>query len=259
MLFRKKSFWLIVPLIAVIIVLFLVQSVFQNRKYNKVKASVGEITEAVYGLAKVKSNQRYEVKVGVISTLRQRFVKEGDFVKAGQKLLELDSSVVFRAPFDGTVTMISLYEGETVLPNVGILRVEDLKDRYLELSLEQESALRVKVGQRAKVSFESIRNETLEGKVSALFPKDDEFIASIKVDKLDPSILPGMTADVSVEIGKIQGKLVPLKAVRNGTLLVYRNNKNVKIAVTLGLVDGLSAELKEGDLREDDEILVPKE
>ncbi|MGE0762961.1 MAG: efflux RND transporter periplasmic adaptor subunit [Bdellovibrionales bacterium] len=231
----------------------------QNRKYNRVKPAEGQITEAVYGLGKVKSNQRFEVKVGVLSTVKERFVREGDQVEKGQRLIQLESSAVFRAPFAGTVSLISLFEGETALPNSTILRLENLKDRYLELSLEQESALRIRPGQVAKVSFESLRNQTLAGQVTAIFPKDDEFIANIKVDNLDASILPGMTADVSVEIGQVKGTLVPYKALRSGTLLVNRKGHSRKIKVEVGLTDGLSAEITGGELLPDDEILVPKE
>lgn len=68
-----------------------------------------------------------------------------------------------------------------------------------------------------------------------------------------------MTADVSIEIGKIQGTLVPLKALRNGTLTVDRDGRIQKVKVEVGLVDGLSAEIKNSDLKPTDEILVPKE
>ncbi|KHD87515.1 MAG: hypothetical protein OM95_14155 [Bdellovibrio sp. ArHS] len=236
-----------------------IQRVLQSKRYTKVRPQTGEVTEAVYGLGKVKSNRRYEVKLGVISTVRELYVNEGDVVKAGQNLVRIDSNVVFKAPFDGTVTMINNFEGETALPQSVILRMEDLKDRFIELSVEQEGALRVQKGQMARVSFESLRGEVLVGKVKAIFPKGDEFIADVEISNLGASILPGMTADVSIEIGKIKGTLVPLKALRNGTLSVERDGHIQKIKVEVGLVDGLSAEIKSGDLMPTDEILVPKE
>ncbi|WP_291516485.1 efflux RND transporter periplasmic adaptor subunit [Bdellovibrio sp. ArHS] len=258
---KRLKVLLVLSLVVVGLVIsgIVIQRVLQSKRYTKVRPQTGEVTEAVYGLGKVKSNRRYEVKLGVISTVRELYVNEGDVVKAGQNLVRIDSNVVFKAPFDGTVTMINNFEGETALPQSVILRMEDLKDRFIELSVEQEGALRVQKGQMARVSFESLRGEVLVGKVKAIFPKGDEFIADVEISNLGASILPGMTADVSIEIGKIKGTLVPLKALRNGTLSVERDGHIQKIKVEVGLVDGLSAEIKSGDLMPTDEILVPKE
>lgn len=232
---------------------------FKYRKYEKVTPQNGEIIEAVYGLGKVKTKNRFEVRLGVISTVRNLYVQEGDQIKKGQKLIDFDTNAVFRSPIDGHVTLVAVYEGETVPAQTVVLRVENLKERFIELSLEQEGALRIRQGQKARVSFESLRGQTLTGTVRSIFPRDDEFLADIEVTKLDESVLPGMTADVSIEIGKISGTLVPLKALRNGILLVERDGKVQKMKVEVGLIDGLSAEIKSKDLKKTDEVLVPKD
>ena len=219
----------------------------------------GNITEAVYGLGKVKARQRFEVKLGVISTVKKVFVREGDFVRQGSKLIEFDSNALFRAPFDGTVTLISSFDGETATPQTTVLRLENLKDRYIEISLEQQGALRIQREMPAKVAFESLRGQVLLGKVVALFPKEDAFLAHVEVKNLDPSVLPGMTADVSIEIGTIQNAmLVPLKAISNGSVLVERQGKREKIKVQVGHVDGMSAEILGDSLKPEDEVLFQK-
>lgn len=231
--------------------LFLVK----KSSYTIVKPERGDITEAVYGLGKVKSEKRYQVIVGVISTVSRRFVNEGEVVKKGQPLIEFDSQALFRAPFNGTVTMAAIDEGETALPHVPQLRVEDLSDLYLELSLEQQAAIRVKKGQAAKLSFESVRGTVFKGSVTSLYSREDEFLARIDVEGLPDGVLPGMTADVTVEIGQIKNALlVPLKAVLNGMVTVRRNGRWEKVKVDIGHIDGLSAEVKGGPLTEADEI-----
>lgn len=232
---------------------------FENKKYNRVNPLVGEITEAVYSLGKVKSNQRYEIKIGITSTIQKLFVHEGDNVLKDQNLLELDSKALFKAPFAGTVTLLSVNEGETVSPQMVLLKLENLKDRYIELTLEQEGALRIKKDQITKISFESLRGKVLSGKITSIFPKEDNFLANVEVSDLNDSVLPGMSADVAIEIGKITGTLVPLKAVRNGTLTIERDGKIQKIKVEVGLSDGISAEIKNSDLKQTDAVLVPKD
>lgn len=256
---KYKWLLLIVGLLVVGLVIVVTRQYLQNRNFIRVHPNYGEITEAIYGLGKVKSDQRFEVKIGILSPIRKVFVHEGDVVKKNQKLIEFDSDVIIFSPIAGTVTLVAAYEGETALPQVPVIRVEDLKDRYIELSLEQDAILRIKKNQTALVSFESLRNKILKGKISTILPKEDEFIAEVTVDNLDENILPGMTADVSVEVGKIEGLLIPAKAVRNGFVSVSRGRRVEKVKVEVGLSDSLSVEIKGNSLKPEDEILVPKE
>lgn len=257
---HKKS----ITIVSLLVIIILISGIFikrylQNKNFSRVHPRHGEITEAIYGLGKVKSNHRFEVKLGVLSTVKRLYVREGDTVKKNQPLIEFDSQVTITSPISGTVTLVSAYEGETALPQIPVVRVEDLHDRYIELSLEQEGLLRIQKGQKALVSFEALRGEVLTGSVIALFPKDDEFIAHVKIKNLKDNILPGMTADVSVEIGKINGLLIPIKAIRNGIVTRIRDNRTEKIKVDIGLSDNLSAEIKGDLIRPEDEILLPKE
>ncbi len=226
--------------------------------YEEVHPKRGEIIEAVYALGKVKSDRRFEVKLGVISTVREVYVREGQHVKTGQPLMRFDFSL-FKAPFDGVVTLVAAYAGETAVPQVAVLRMEDPNKRYIELSLEQQSALRVKVGQTAKASFESLRGAVLTGKISALFSRDDEFLAHVEIDDLEQSILPGMTADVAVEVGKIGDALmIPLRAISSGMVIIKRpGGKREKVKVEVGNINESWAEIKGSTLSIDDVVIVP--
>src|SRR5690606_24527986 len=95
----------------------------------------------------------------------------------GDELIEFEGSGVFRAPFSGTITSLNVQLGEVALPQVSVMRLEDLYDKYLEVSLEQDAALRVKKGQKAQVVFESISGRKFEGAVTSIYPKQGEFVA----------------------------------------------------------------------------------
>lgn len=232
---------------------------WRGRAYEIVQIKTGDLTEAIYGLGKVKSRNRFEVRLGVTSTVEKVFVREGDFVKNGAKLIEFDSRATFRAPFDGVVTLVGVYEGETSPPGVALVRVEDLKTRIIEVSIEQQGAIRIRPGQPAQVSFESVRGKNLPGKVLTIFPREDEFLVHIDVPDLSDTVLPGMTADVSIEVGKISGaRLIPLQAVRDGLVTVDRGGRREKIKIEIGHVDGLWAELKGEALKVGDQIVVMK-
>ncbi len=257
----KKYKILLISALVIIALIFgfkILRSYLENQKYMMSPPTTGEITEAVYGLGKVKSDQRYEVKVGVMSQIKKVYVKEGDRVQKDQSLVTADQAT-FRSPFAGTVTLVSVYEGELASPQAVLVRVENLKDRYIELSLEQDSSMQIKKNQKAKVSFESLRGKNIEATVTAIFPRGSDFVTRLNVENLDEKILPGMSADVSIEIGKIQGTLIPFKALRNGIIKIQRDGKIQNLKVDVGLIDGLSAEIKGDVLKSTDLVLVPKD
>jgi multidrug efflux pump subunit AcrA (membrane-fusion protein) len=192
-----------------------------------------------------------------MTKVKKVFVREGQRVEKGFSLIQFDDTGIFKAPFAGTVTKLPFNAPDTILPHVSALTLQNLKEKYLEVSLEQEGALRVSKGQKAKVLFESVRGEKFDGEVIALFPKDDEFLAHIRVPGLGENVLPGMTADVSIIVGKHRDALlVPIGGLSNGILIVRRDGKKMKVPVKIGGIDGEWAEVLEGDIKMTDEILL---
>lgn len=218
----------------------------------------GAIVESVYGIGTVTATKSFQLKLGVTSTIQRLFIKEGDQVKRGQKLMDLDG-VVFNAPFDGTVTLLPFKVGETVFPQSVILSIVDLQDRYALVTLEQQAALRVRRAQKAKLSFDSLRDESYDGLVEAIYSNDNNFFVRIGIGGLPPQILPGMTADVAIGISERRDALiVPVAAIEAGKVYVRRGLGTTAVAVKTGIVDGAKAEILEGDLREGERVVIRK-
>lgn len=219
----------------------------------------GEIVEAVYGLGTVKTSKQYEVRLAIPSTTAQIFVKEGDEVKVGSPLIRFEQSLLFRTPIVGTVTLVDAHESELVVPQKTVLRVENLENRYIEVAMEQEGALRVQEGLKATVLFESLRSEKFEGKVSAIFSRNQEFLVHIQIDGLRKNILPGMTADVAIEVSRNpDALLVPLSALQAGKVITVSGRQKRKIPVKIGAVDSSWAEVLEGTLKAGDLVIAGK-
>lgn len=256
----KTKFTILISLAILAIAIVSGGIYYQRSQYDVIYPIKGDVVEAIYGLGKVKSDSRFEVKVGIMTTVEKLFVKEGDSVEKGGALIKFKDSAIFKAPFSGRVTRVNHYEKETVLPQAPVVRIEDLKERHIEVSLEQNGALRVKEGQEAKVVFESLRNNQYVGRVESLFPRDDEFIAHIDVKDLPENVLPGMTADVAIVVGsKSQVQLVPLSAIDNGQVTIKKEGKRrTKVQVKIGVVDGQYAEIIDAPLDYSDEILIRK-
>lgn len=166
-----------------------------------------------------------------------------------------------KAPFTGTLTRHYVEQGETVLPGNPILTIMNLNDLEIELSLDQESALKVKPGQKAQLSFESIRGQKISGSVAKRYPGDGQFLVKINAPDLPPEILPEMTADVAIEVDrKEKALLAPLRALRMGQIRRRRDGGiSQRVPVTLGAIDTEWAEVLEGDLKEGDVILLGRD
>lgn len=218
----------------------------------------GPIVESVYGIGTVTATRSFQLKLGVTGTIRRLYVKEGDQVKRNQTLMDLDG-VPFNAPFDGTITLLPFKVGETVFPQSVALSLVDLQDRYALVTLEQQAALRVRRGQKAKLSFDSLREEAYDGLVEAIYSNDNNFFVRIGIAGLPPQILPGMTADVAIGISEHRDALiVPVAAIDAGKVYVRRGLGTTTIAVKTGIVDGARAEIVEGDLREGERVVIRK-
>lgn len=218
----------------------------------------GAIVESVYGIGTVTATRSFQLKLGVTSTIRRLFVKEGDPVKRDQRLADLDG-VLFSAPFDGTITLLPFKVGETVFPQAVVLSIVDLQDRYLLVTLEQQAALRVRRSQKAKLSFDSLRAESHDGLVEAIYSNDNNFFVRIGVAALPPQILPGMTADVAIGISERRDALiVPVAAIDSGKVTVKRGLGTATVAVKTGIVDGAMAEIVSGDLQAGERLLIRK-
>ena len=213
------------------------------------EVSKGRVVEAVYGIGTVKARHTYDLRVGVTSNIRDLYVVEGDRVKRGDRLANLDGNV-FAAPIAGTVIRAPFKVGETVLPQVSILALSDQADRYLEVSLEQQGALRVKIGQLGRISFDSLREKSFDGQVSAVFSNSDQFLVHIQVHDLPPAVLPGMTSDVGIEIASHEDVfLVPAAALSGKNLSVIEGRQIKSLPVDVGFLDGDQAEVKSDQLR----------
>ena len=218
----------------------------------------GDIVEAVYGLGTVESELKFVAKSAITNYVREFFVTEGEDVVKGQKLYTTDQGAIIYSPFDGRVSEILVSTNENLFPQTKILSVFNLKKLYVTVSLEQQAIMRIRPNLIAEVSFEFFRNKKLEGKITSIYPTENQFMAKVELSKWPEGVLPGMTADVAIEIGKKENvTLVPTRAIVNGHIIYKRDGKKHKQAVEVGLVDLENVEIISPELKLSDEIILP--
>lgn len=215
----------------------------------------GRVVESIYGLGTVTADKTFEVRSGMTLAVRKVFVKEGALVKPGDALVQLDENVI-RSKIEGTVTNVNYSEGELVPPQSSTVVVTNLQDLFLEVSLEQQSVLRIKTKQKSVVSFESLRSEKFEGMVTSVYPRDNQFIVRIELEKWPSGVLPGMTADVAILVGeKEDALLIPIRSIVAGQVTRVREGSKETLSVKLGAIDGEWAEVLSDNILESDQLV----
>ncbi|MBI3395010.1 MAG: hypothetical protein HY042_04170 [Spirochaetia bacterium] len=142
--FGKKPI-LILALVPVLAATFTIVYAAKRERGTRVSPKKGPIVEAIYALGTVKADATYTLKVGVAMSVLNVPVMEGDVIGRGAPLLTTDTAT-FTSPIAGTVTRVSVQKGETVMPGGGVITVMDLTRKYVQVSLDQQSALLVRVG-----------------------------------------------------------------------------------------------------------------
>ncbi len=259
---RSKKQKIIVLMMVLLALLLLATLKIRNKpsKWGTLSEPLqkGSIIESVYGIGTVTAEHRYQLKLGAVSTIQRLYVNEGSRVKKGDKLIDLEDMGSFKAPFEGTVTFLPVKEGETVFAQSLILDLVDLQDRYLVVSLEQRGALRVRQGQKARINFDSLRDESYDGRVESVYAHDNNFYVRIGVAGLPSQFLPGMTGDVAIGVAERSGVLLaPVAAIESGKVYLKDTDAKPKmLLVKTGIVDGAMAEIVAGELREGDVLYI---
>ncbi len=251
----KKFFALLLLVVAVLVIVALF--FIRKNSYEEVSLKRSDVVEAVFGMGKVKARDKFDVKIGILTKVTKVFVREGDSVSARDTLISFETGAPYRSPIDGHVTLVNINAGETALPQIPLIKVESLENLYLEVSLEQSSALKVKRDQLAKITFHDSNFGVIEGKVESIYPREEEFLVVIQVTSLPKEVLPGMSADVSIVVGTHKNSLlIPARALENDRVKRVRDGKTSDVKVKVGTSQGVWLQLLEGDIKETDKLKV---
>lgn len=219
----------------------------------------GSLKEAVYGIGTVDSDQKFVWKSPITHTLATIHVAEGDSVKSDQMLFQVIEGPTIRAPFAGVVTRLPYNRGENIFQNTVVIEILNLTKRHIQATLEQQGALRVKKGAVTIVSFENLRAQKFFGSVDTLYPQGAQFVARITVNDLPEAIIPGMTADVAIEVAEKQNVLiVPARSVMNGFVTKREGGRKSRVPVVVGIMDHDTVEVSSDQLAVGDQVMLPR-
>lgn len=136
-----------------------------------------------------------------------------------QAQLALADTVV-RAPFSGTVAALTIQRYETI--NNGATVATMVSDNQnLSISVNEVDAAKLKVGQKATITFDALPNVSVAGTVSSVNTIGSvsqgvvSYDATITFDTPNASVLPGMSATANIVTGVETGLVVPTSAIKS--------------------------------------------
>jgi len=141
-----------------------------------------------------------------------------------------------KAPFSGRLGIRRVNLGEVIMPGQSIVALQSLESIYVTFQLPQQYLDNLKKGLVVRVKSDSLGDQTLEGKISALNADVDSETRNIEVQALlsnrDERLRPGMYASVVVVLPVEKRVLtVPATAINfapygDSVFLVEKSDEN---------------------------------
>jgi RND family efflux transporter MFP subunit len=166
-------------------------------------------------------------------------------------------AATLRAPFDGTVTKVTALPGEYIGKS-SFITLAALDEPLLEFWVEESDMSGVVVGNRVKIIFESLPEETFTGEVMQVDPTlvtvdrtlAVQALASIDTTSYSGDLLGGMNGEIDVISAESRDTLlVPLQALRElgedsySVFVVGSDGELEMRIVEVGLTDLVNAEI----------------
>lgn len=228
---------------------------------------------------------------------------EGSVAQTKGSLLQARTNLrysVIKSPVDGVVISRAVDVGQTVAASFQTPTLftiaRDLTKMQIETSVDEADISRVEAGQKATFTVDAYPELTFGGKVvqvrnaPVVTQNVVTYVVVVNVDNKELKIKPGMTANVSIEVGRKDNVLkLPPAALRfkpkankdepkvkkadtapqQGTkpgrrdkgqqVYILKDNAPVPVSVKTGIGNNSSIELLEASLKEGDEVIIEQQ
>lgn len=154
------------------------------------------------------------------------------------------SNYYIRAPFNGTVATVDVEKGDLASSATAVATIIT-ESKNVEISLSEVDAAKIKIGQKANLTFDAIPDLNITGKVAELDSVGTvsqgvvTYNAKISLDIQDERIKPEMTVSANIITdSKTDVLMIPNSAVKqqNGNYYVLIPNENVGMASSSGAI-----------------------
>lgn len=275
-----KKFWILLTL--VIITLIVIRFVYiRNRKISieePIKTFVEtttvsdtnyDVTIDYYG--NIKGFNQASIFPDVPGKFIKYLVREGNYVKKGQAIAEIDRAIVglefkpatVKSPISGTIGNLSLSRGEVVIPNRPIATVASLSKVKIIISVPDKDLLKIKSGSKAYVKSDVYPDKIFNGYVSKVAsminPVTSTGFVEITVNNINKRLRPGFVANTSIKIGEYNNIFIiesaVVKTTDKGNFAFILNGSTVQMIAIDILYSGKGVAVVKG-FNEGDKLII---
>lgn len=252
----KRITFSIIAILVICIIAFL----FLRPKrvtYDSVNAQTGDISTYYSFSGNIQAKNRQTVMSEKVMQISEIDVKEGDTVDEGDLLMKTTTGDEITAPIAGEVVNLNVEDNSQMMAGIRLLDIVDYKNLEIQVKVDEYNLPSIEVGKETTVSIGAIDKE-ITGTISSISKEGQVqngvtyFTAVIDLTP-DASLRVGMSAEVKLLSSQVTGVVtLPMTVLQfdeNNSAYVLTANtrgKAVKTVITVGINDGITAEIKSG-------------
>lgn len=240
-----------------------------NSSYRSAQASADVVLEEVKGhdTDETLTQKEARTKVEVARDNAYNGIKTAQANLSASALAYKSSSPIITVPYGGVIDSIGLVEGmvleggnsstDTASSSVRVAVIKNNSAPIVSVTLSEIDVPKVKVGQKATVSFDSLVDKTFTGvvatvdRIGTVSSNVVSYIVNIKLDSTSDEILPNMAATANIIIKvKSDVLLIPSSGVQTSneasTVRVMRDGQIISVQVEMGESNDTQTEILSG-------------
>ncbi|GLT14665.1 efflux RND transporter periplasmic adaptor subunit [Vibrio algivorus] len=140
---------------------------------------------------------------------------QADYLSLSADIESLKASIDRRtvtAPFDGTVGLRNVFNGQFLETGAEVVRLEDMSVMRLRFTVPQTDISKIHVGQQVNINVDSYADKTFKGSISAISPAVNAQSGLIQVQAQIPNndgkLRSGMFARASIVLPTIHDQII---------------------------------------------------
>ncbi len=190
--------------------------------------------------AELEAATSLAARLGAAETAaRARLAEDESTVRLLDRQLE---KRLVRAPFAGVITRRSVEPGQSVGPGTALYLLAEMTETEVYAETDENNVGRLRTGQPATIIAPAFRDQPFQARLTQIGPRVewDRGVVGVRLkpDTLPAFVLPNMTVDVNVEVGRYpKATTLPPSALlrtREGTsVLVARGDQFERVPVTV--------------------------
>ncbi|MDI9258401.1 MULTISPECIES: efflux RND transporter periplasmic adaptor subunit [Flavobacterium] len=230
------------------------QSVYNRNKNIKQYNIISEVEYERVELAYKNSKSNYEAALKQLSQLKLQLQNEQRRSNINLKLNEeSQSDFTVKSAIGGELFDVLVKEGTLVNPQTPLAIIGEKNAYLLELDVDENDMVRVKLGQKLIVTMDSYQGKAFEATVDKIYPIMDVRSRTFKIEAhfvtLPEKLYPNLTAEANIVIRtKKEALTIPRNYLIDNQYVLVNGDEKRKVKIGLSdyqhveILDGLTAE-----------------